>query len=88
MNGFDTRENDDCSAISSGLNKKQNGPENISISGPNLLSMPENDLRQTKIRALSSSIVPNHQAGLGTAVCLLCYRLNAHNFAIAKLDGD
>ena len=50
--------------------------------------MPENAPRQTKIRALSSSIVPNRQAGLRTAVCLLCYRLNAHNFTFAKLDGD
>jgi hypothetical protein len=35
------------------------------FSGPNLLSIPKNHLRQKKIRALSSSILPNRQAGYG-----------------------
>jgi hypothetical protein len=81
-------ENDDLRAIFTSF-IKQIGPENISISGPNLLSTPENDLRQTKIMGLTAgSAMPNRHAGLGMTICLLSYRLNAHNLAFAKLDCD
>src|SRR5215472_2121476 len=67
---------------------KQKGPESISISGPNLSSVPKN-LQQRK----SGPCAPNQHPPVAcdwsvTSICFLGHGLNTDDLALAELDRN